>query len=324
LCSIVNMGAGAFVDASKILALEASTTGTLPFPKDGVRLSFATEFINSCGGRDQLSGLTTNDVCERFVKPPTLAFKSSYCEFLRAQSHPAVDTATVFISHAWKYMFLDVVDAILDHFKYKEDVVIWFDLFANNQHKAVDLNFDWWCNTFKSAIKQFGHTVMVIAPWSNPVTLTRAWCLFEIFCTIDTKSKFDIALSDSERKKFIQDMESNGTDAIDNMLAVIDAERSECYHQQDKARIFDVVRKTVGFDNINSLLFSEMREFVISAAERRFDAETTDDVLKIKYGIILGKLYTAQGRFDSAEPLLISSLQCAKGIDNINLTFFQR
>ena len=119
-------------------------------------------------------------------------------------------------------------------------------------------------------------------------------------------------------------MESNGTDAIDNMLAVIDAEKSECYHQQDKARIFDVVRKTVGFDNINSLLFSEMREFVISATERRFDAETTNDVLKIKYGIILGKLYTAQGRFDSAEPLLVSSLQCAKGIDNINLTFFQR
>jgi hypothetical protein len=72
-----------------------------------------------------------------------------------------VNAATVFISHAWKYTFLDVIDALVNHFQSTPDIIIWFDLFSNNQHKAIDLDFHWWCNTFKSAIQAFGHTVMV-------------------------------------------------------------------------------------------------------------------------------------------------------------------
>ena len=305
------MGSSASVNAETIIAEEASSTGTLPFPKDGVKLSFASEFIEMCGGKEKFVGLTTNDVCTKFIKPPTEKFKSSYCEFLRAQNHPAVDTATVFISHAWKYQFLDVLDAIKDHFKGSDDVVIWFDMFSNNQHKAVDLNFDWWCNTFKSAIQQFGHTVMVIAPWSDPITLTRAWCLFEIYCTIDTKSKFDIALSDSEREEFFKDMQDNGTEAIEKMLGAIDAEQSDCFHPEDKARIFEVVRKTVGFKGINSLIFSALRQFLLRKAEERYDKEESAK-LKIQYGLILGKLYTAEGKLINAGPILSSTFHCSK------------
>ena len=42
-----------------------------------------------------------------------------------------------------------VVDALEYHFREQPDIVIWFDLFSNNQHKTVDLDLDWWCNTFK-------------------------------------------------------------------------------------------------------------------------------------------------------------------------------
>jgi len=87
---------------------------------------------------------------------------------LESQHHPAVGIATVFISHAWKYLFLDVMCALEYHFRDQPDIIIWFDLFSNNQHKAVDLDFDWWCNTFKSAIQQFGHTVMVLTVVERP------------------------------------------------------------------------------------------------------------------------------------------------------------
>lgn len=174
---------------------ERRAATVLPFPKDGVTLSYLADFFTACGGRKELKGLTTTEVNEKFVKPMTFFCLSSFCEMLKGQRHPAVGVASIFISHAWKYKFLEVVDALLYHFRDESGIVIWFDLFSNNQHKAVDLDFQWWSTTFKSAIEQFGRTVMVLAPWDDPIPLTRGWCLFEKYCTIVTHSRFEVAMS---------------------------------------------------------------------------------------------------------------------------------
>ena len=163
------------VNSSAISSLVV-TSHTLPFPKDGVRLSGLDEFVSKCGGSAALNGLTTTDVCNQYLKPLTQATGKSYCEELKAAGDPAVGTATVFISHAWAYKFLDVVEAIKYHFRDADDsVVIWFDLFSNNQHSAPNLDFDWWSTTFRSAIAQFGYVVVVLAPWGRPIPFMRAW-----------------------------------------------------------------------------------------------------------------------------------------------------
>ena len=132
-----------------------------PMPKDGIPLSYIITNIVNLFGRHNLEGLTTSTVNENFIKPETNSTKLSYCEYLKFNNCSVVDTAQVFISHAWNNLFLDVIDALSNHFHYSPDIIIWFDLFSNNQHKAIDLDFNWWCNTFKSAIETFGHTVMV-------------------------------------------------------------------------------------------------------------------------------------------------------------------
>ena len=101
---------------------------------------------------------------------------------------------------------MDVVDSLFDHFHDKQDIFIWFDLFSNNQHSGNNIKFDDLCKTFKSAIKQFGHTVMVMSPWDNPVILTRGWCLFELFCTADSKSEFSIAMSKKDHSQFLNEV----------------------------------------------------------------------------------------------------------------------
>ena len=112
-------------------------------PKDGVVLSFIHQFIEQCGGRDKLTNMNTTDVCNHFVKPWTEPYKSSFNDVLRATQHPAYrDKAEVFISHAWSYKFLDLVDILLHHFADRPNIVIWFDLFSNNQHQATSLNYD--------------------------------------------------------------------------------------------------------------------------------------------------------------------------------------
>ena len=78
------------------------------------------------GGRKALEGLTTTDICNKFVMPATKDCELSYCDMIfekakqsaTTQLDRVVKTATpVFISHAWKYKFLDVLDALEDHSK---------------------------------------------------------------------------------------------------------------------------------------------------------------------------------------------------------------
>ena len=88
----------------------------------------------------------------------------------------------------------------------------------NLQCKRVD----WWTNTFSSAIGRFGRTVMVLSPWHDPIPLTRAWCLFEIYCTVKTGSRFEVAMSASEREAFLTAMESD-YEVQNRMLACADA-----------------------------------------------------------------------------------------------------
>lgn len=278
------------------------------FPKLGVKLSCYQAFMDRCGGRDVLVGKSTTDVCEAYVKPMTEQDKASYCEMLLKQGDPAVGIATVFISHAWKYHFLDVCDALLYHFRDNLDVYIWFDLFSNNQHNATSYDFHWWSNTFMSAIEQFGHTVMVFAPWNDPIPLTRAWCLWELFCTINTNSKFEVAMSRAEQQKFFADIQVDHN-CVREMLAKIDVERSECYMPSDRSRIFAVVKESVGFGKLNSIVFDRMRKWIVDVieAEVRHNKDLSDrERLELKR--TLADQYLNFGNYDRAEELNVELL----------------
>ncbi len=138
--------------------------------KLGIKLQFLISWSKQQG---ITPNLTTSEVCENFIKPETQASQLSYCEQLLLSEDTAkfVGCPSAFISHAWGYHFLAVLEALISYFASEEDVVIWFDLFCNNQHKAPSLEFEWWCSTFKNAIRSFGCTVMVLAPWNDPLPL---------------------------------------------------------------------------------------------------------------------------------------------------------
>jgi hypothetical protein len=293
---------------------------SLPFPKLGIRIAFLEEFITSAGGEDCLKGLTTTQVCEQIIKPRTQALQSSYCEYLQADSTTSsvVNIAQVFISHAWKYEFLDVVKAIQNYFTrpssggsplaiHDTNVIIWFDLFSNNQHKAIDLDFHWWSHTFKSAIQQFGFTLMIFSPWNDPIPLTRGWCIWELYCTIDTTSYLDIAMSGKVEDQFIQEIGEDYT-AIDRMLSTINCQKSECFKSEDKQRIFEAIENTVGFMELNSLIFAKLRTWVVEKAQQTItyhtmtDGATHEKTLGIKQSLAL--IYVGQGKYQEATILL--------------------
>ena len=60
-------------------------------------------------------------------------------------------------------------------------VVIWFDLLNNSQYDTSAKAFDWLTGTFMNAIQTMGNVLMIITPRDNPIPLTRAWCVFELY-----------------------------------------------------------------------------------------------------------------------------------------------
>lgn len=243
----------------------------LPFPKEGISLSGILEFVEICGGPAIFELLTTTEVCESYLKPLTFLKKESYCDVLKNKNSSFVGTASVFISHAWKFEFLHVLEALEYHFKDTPDIILWFDLFSNNQHSAPDLDFNWWSTTFKSAIQQFGHTVLILHPWSDPIPLTRAWCLFEIYCTASTNSRFEVAMSKGDRASFVKSILKNCQGEINRMLSVVDVERSEAWNPLDRERIFEAVRASIGFTAINKIVFEKLRDWVVATAVSALD-----------------------------------------------------
>ena len=122
------MGCSSSIRATHI-PVDKVVVADLPFPKDGVKLGGFDEFIKRAGGEAKLRDKTTTYVCNKFLKPLTSKSKGSYCDVLRQENSPDVGVAHLFISHAWKYKFLDVVNAIKHHLKDDKDAIIWFDLF---------------------------------------------------------------------------------------------------------------------------------------------------------------------------------------------------
>ena len=223
------------------------------FPLHGVKLSYITEFIKSHGGRAAFEGWTSDDVCKKIFVRETERLKCSYVDLLRAAKHPAYTRegrADVFISHAWKYIFLDLVDTLLHHFSTTQqpDIVVWFDGICINQHTVSE----WWstASTYEG-IREIGYTVMVLSPWQDPIPLKRAWCLYELYCTHKSKSKFEVALGEVGQRQLIETLKStNSITALNKMLAEIDVGKSKAEKESDRISIFETVeRESVAFLN---------------------------------------------------------------------------
>ena len=172
-----------------------------------------------------------------------------------------VHQATAFVSFAYSSNYFDVVDALETIMSEANNLgekttFFWFDLFVNDQWRALSHDFTWWSNTFREAIQDIGHTICIFHPWENPKPLQRVWCLYEIFCS----QKLSIALSSREVDSFHEALR-NDHKRIMRALTTIDLENAQSYLQGDKDRVFEVVRQGDGFHQFNMLVKDLLRDW---------------------------------------------------------------
>lgn len=176
-------------------------------PTLGISLSGILDFIETNGGKKAFSMLTTAQVCDIFIKPATFTKRESFCDMQHRAQPSRVNAANVFVSHAWGYQFLNVVDALENWVPpsapalKREDYFFWFDIFSVKQHGTVDRGFEWWTTTFADVIKNIGRTLLVLE-WEDPKPLSRVWCVWEIASTLRGLAAFDIIMGSAAEASF--------------------------------------------------------------------------------------------------------------------------
>ena len=240
----------------------------------------------------------------------------SWCEVLEAQRSAHVGKANVFVSWALS----QGIDALADALER------WLERHAD-RHDAGS-TFFWICDFsirqkpkdvcgadvahLGDIVREIGHTALFLDPWDAPQPLARAWCLWELYHTVDCGARLDVVMSDEQRRRFrralMNEDGGDGLESITRAVTSIDVERAETRKAKDRDMIMDAVRGSVGFYELNKLLMARMRAWVVEAARAEIAALPAAERGQEEEGALMlmhqvGFLLYNQGKYDEAEPL---------------------
>ncbi|KAI8616544.1 hypothetical protein BC830DRAFT_1080528 [Chytriomyces sp. MP71] len=263
-----------------------------PLSVKGLPFSHFNTLIEKWGGRDALVGKSTAQVSEMYLKPMTIGtqgsliatYYASEIESLRALPQ----NATWFVSHAWGCPFLDTLDALTDFFGDRglEDPIVWFDLFSNPQHGTASKPFEWWQTVFLEAVKTIGSVVMILQPWEDPVPLRRCWCVYELYACKTTNSQFDFAVTFEQKEEFLRWLLTH-VETFFMKFHDVSSRFSKSTNPKDRKAIFKVIKKNIGFLQLDLLVLDTVRDWVrriltqkIKEAKVNDKGELTEEVQK--------------------------------------------
>ena len=260
----------------------------------GIKLSYLETFVHKHGGRKVFENLTTLQTMEQFIKPATQESRLSYCEFLLSEKEfDCVGRAEWFYSHAWKYRFLDAMDAAALFFQDQrvegKDPIIWFDIFSVSQHKAEIRPFEWWNSAFLNAVGSIGKVLMLIQPFEDKmtdtcawVTLTRVWCVFELFACESTLSRFEVTMTKNMRDMFLQSLQQNDETLLKSLVD-IKCEDCKAFKEEDRKLVFEVINRTIGFPLLDSMVLQVMERWIYSElfSQMKVNPASTGNQLRI-------------------------------------------
>ncbi|KAJ3190620.1 Kinesin light chain 3 [Irineochytrium annulatum] len=125
--------------------------------------------------------------------------------------------------------------------------------YNNSQHGTGNRPFEWWTTTFKNAIEKMKNVVMVMEPWDKPYTLTRAWCVFEIYSCVITKSAFHVAMCKESRDALMSALVTQ-PETILQSLTTKSVQECEAVKPDDLEQIIKAVTSGPGVEELDALV----------------------------------------------------------------------
>ena len=204
---------------------------------------------------------TMREFQAKYVMTVASRFKCSLLNLMQVVLNIECRQSTVFVSHAWKYNNNRFFSCLVDLDSYANEW-FWIDSLTVNQF-AAQRGFIWWSTTFLKCIEAIGKTLLVLAPYSDPVPLTRAWCLFEIYCTHQAGNTFDIALDKLEIDAFVSALKA-GTFEFEKWIENLTLGRADAFDERDRICILAIVKRDVegGIAKLDKQVMSMLRNWL--------------------------------------------------------------
>lgn len=243
----------------------------------GMSMEVVVILLAAYGGWHEM---TTSDVSSKYIKPMTLPLKGhSLAVILRAyellfpsDGPPLVGPATLFVSHAWRYDFDVMVNALRDFVTETgqggdghKPLFFWFDLVTNDQH-GTSKPFEWWCTRFRESVEQIGRTLIVCSPWHAPIPTTRCWCVYELFVSIDVGVPLEMYLPPEDQLAMLEACRQvNLPRFFFDGFRDLDLNNAEASHASDKERILQAAATVEGgIERLNQVVRRRLADLVIA------------------------------------------------------------
>lgn len=115
------------------------------------------------------------------------------------------------------------------------------------------------------------------------------------------ESQFEIAMSQKEQELFFADISIDTEESIKMMLGKIDVEKSQSFNPVDRDRIFAIVKETVGFPALNSVVFERLRQWAKDVVMTAIESGQLDAERKLLMRAALGHLLQQQSDYFKAK-----------------------
>ena len=289
-----------------------------PPPLRGVSLAGLRALTADAGGRAALAGWTTGRLKADFILSATTP-GVAYADVLAARPDGAalVGPATVFLSHAYAYEFLDALDAAGAW----EDArrasggaasFFYFDLAVVDQHAAPGghgavVSFEALRDTFGEGVRTVGHTLFLLR-YEEPVSLSRAWCVFELAKTLPCGARLEVIMPPRDEEAFRAALVDDFASIV-LKTCTVDVEKASAHVATDKDNIFRAIREDMGgFLPVNQLVIGAMREWMAGAGRAALNALPEEERAVSALVGKFARLLFEQGKDDEAAALFREAL----------------
>lgn len=274
---------------------------------------------------------------ENVVCPRDGRLGAAYVDCLQGEDN--VGTANVMISYGWGNEIGDIAFTLNDHCRSNgidpKRTYIWICCLCNNQHRVAEDNksgkevpFEEFEKIFKDKVVGINNIVALMAPWNEPIYLTRVWCIFELFTSYKNDCNLTIAMPPSQKDAMVGTMNSaDGISYLYDVFVSTAVEKAQASAESDRTRILSMVESDVGFQSFNYQVNELLRNWVknsaiefVNAMIENSENSGSDENISILCNQV-GYALNVNGEYDEALIMLDNSLQIARNIygdDHIN------
>lgn len=218
----------------------------------GVSLEFLKEILeeNEMYGRANGEGLKT-----LLTLPKTHKRRCSFAELYTDELgySSKIGPVRFFVSHAWRYRFSKLVQAIENFEREKPDregAYYFIDYFGINQWKPMEE-----LNSLETLIERSEAVVLVLSPLKKPIPLTRCWCLYEIHMAIRHNIPIHVTIPHNQRKMLrVLLLTSSRSDDLSKFE--VDSKNAIATKKSDEDMIKTAIEQQIGFANLDLIVYS--------------------------------------------------------------------